>query len=47
MTCGTTNTTEASTIDDAAVAAGNWMRVLVGTVTGTPGHVNVCVTFTY
>jgi hypothetical protein len=29
------------------VASANWMRVLVGTVTGTPGHVTVCATYTF
>jgi hypothetical protein len=47
MTCGTTNTAEAGAIDDPSVAAGVWMRVAVGTVTGTPGHVTVCVQYTY
>jgi hypothetical protein len=46
MTCGTTNTTEAAGIDNAAIDAGDWLRLDVGTVTGTPGHVNVCVTYT-
>jgi len=45
MTCTTTNTTESSTIDDSAVDAGDWMRIDVGTVTGTVGHVAVCITF--
>jgi hypothetical protein len=47
MTCGTTNTTESGGIDDSSVASGAWMRVLVGTVSGTPGHVAVCVTYTF
>jgi len=47
MTCATTNTAESGGIDDSTVTSGEWMRVLVGTVTGTPGHVTVCVSFTY
>jgi hypothetical protein len=43
MTCGVTNTAHAATIDDAAIDAGDWMRVDIGTVTGTPGQVNVCM----
>lgn len=46
ITCGTTNTTEATSIDDAAVDAGDWMRVDVGTVTGST-QVAVCTTFTW
>lgn len=45
MTCGTTNTADDG-IDNAAVDAGDWLRVDIGTVSGTPGHVNVCTTFT-
>jgi hypothetical protein len=45
MTCGTTNTTESGGIDNNSIDAGDWVRILVGTVTGTPGHVNVCVLF--
>jgi hypothetical protein len=47
ITCGTTNATESGGIDDTAVDAGDWMRIAVGTVTGTPGHANLCVSFTY
>lgn len=45
-TCGTTNTTETGGIDDTAVDAGDWMRIDVGTVTGSVGHVSFCVTYT-
>jgi hypothetical protein len=45
MTCGTTNTTEAVSIDDPAIDAGDWVRVDVGTVTGSVGHVAVSVTY--
>ena len=47
MTCTTSNTTESGSIDDPSVASGNWLRVDVGTVTGSVGHVTVCVTYTY
>jgi hypothetical protein len=47
MTCGTTNTTESGGIDDNSVAAGAWMRIVIGTVSGTPGHVTVCVSFSF
>lgn len=46
ITCGTTNTTEASGIDDSAVDAGDWMRIDPGTNTGTVTQLSVCVTFT-
>jgi len=45
-TCSTTNTTESAGIDDAAVDAGDWMRVDIGTVTGSVGQVAFCVTYT-
>jgi hypothetical protein len=47
MTCGTSNTTESGGIDDSSVDAGDWMDIVIGTVTGTPGDVSVCVTFTF
>jgi hypothetical protein len=46
MTCTTTNTTEASAIDAPAIEAGNWLRIDVGTVTGSVGQVAVCITMT-
>ncbi len=46
ITCATTNTTEAAGIDDAAVDAGDWLRVLRGTVTGSPAQATLCMTFT-
>jgi hypothetical protein len=47
MTCGTTNTTESGAIDDPSVAASAWMRIVIGTVSGTPGHVTICMTVTF
>jgi hypothetical protein len=41
-TCSTTNTV--ITGSNLSIVSGNWLRVDVGTVTGTPGQVNVCVT---
>src|SRR3990167_1165255 len=45
LTCGVT-VTSSTTIDDAAIDAGDFLRVDVGTVTGTVGHVIACETFT-
>lgn len=45
ITCGTTNTTEASGIDDSAVDAGDWMRVDPGTVTGSVTQLSVCIVY--
>ncbi len=47
ITCATTNTTEASSIDNASVDAGDWIRVDPGTVTGAVTQLSVCVTFTW
>lgn len=47
MTCAVTNTAHASTIDNASIDAGDRIRVLVGTVSGTPGQVAVDVTGTW
>ena len=44
QTCGTTNT-QTTTITAPIIAAGTWTRIVMGTVTGTVGHVNTCVTF--
>ena len=46
ITCATTNTTESGGIDNAAVDAGDYVRVDVGTVTGTVGQLIVNLTFT-
>lgn len=46
ITCAATNTTEASSVDDASIDAGDWMRVTRGTVTGSPTQVNLCMTYT-
>jgi hypothetical protein len=46
ITCAATNTTEATSIDNASVDAGDWVRVTRGTKTGSPTQVNVCVTYT-
>ena len=46
ITCAVTNTTEASAIDNASIDAGDWIRIDVGTVTGTVGQLAVCFSFT-
>lgn len=46
ITCGTTNTTEATSVDDSAVDAGDWMRVTRGTRTGSPLQAILCATYT-
>jgi len=46
ITCAATNTTEAAGIDDAAVDAGDWLRVLRGTVSGSPTQATLCATYT-
>lgn len=44
MTCASTNTSESGSIDSPALTAGQWVRIALGTVTGTPGHLTICVT---
>jgi hypothetical protein len=46
ITCATTTTSESGGVDDAAVAANVWMRVLRGTVTGTPAQAVLCMEYT-
>jgi hypothetical protein len=45
ITCAATNTTESGAIDVPNVGAGTWLRIDPGTVTGTPGHLSVCVNY--
>lgn len=45
ITCGLTNSTEASGIDDATIDAGDYLRVDPGTVTGSVTQLFVQVTF--
>jgi D-serine deaminase-like pyridoxal phosphate-dependent protein len=47
LTCDVDGATDDGTIGEAAIAAGAWFRAQVGTVTGTPGHVAVTVSFTW
>jgi len=42
VTCGTTNTAD-NGIDNASIDAGDWIRIDIGTVTGTVGQVNACL----
>lgn len=46
ITCATTNTTEASSIDNASVDAGDYVRVTRGTVTGSPTQAVICIEYT-
>ena len=46
ITCDSDGATEASSIDDANVDAGDWMRVTRGTMTGTPTQAELCVHYT-
>jgi hypothetical protein len=43
-TCTTTNASLSVTNSD--VQAGDWLRLDIGTVSGSPGHVTLCFTFT-
>lgn len=43
-TCSVTNISLAVTNSD--VQAGDWVRVDIGAISGSPGHVTVCVSFT-
>lgn len=46
ITCVATNTTEATSIDNASIDAGDYIRVTRGTVTGSPKQATICLTFT-
>lgn len=46
ITCAATNTTEASTVDNASLDAGDWIRVTRGTVTGSPTQAVLCLELT-
>ena len=46
ITCAVTNTAHAATIDTPGIEAGDWVRIDVGAVVGTPGHVAVTVNYT-
>ncbi len=45
FTCNTTNS-DSGAITDSAIDSGDWMRLDIGTVTGTPGHVAVTLQYT-
>ena len=45
LTCGVT-VTSSTTIDHAPIDTGDFLRVDLGTVTGTVGHAIACETFT-
>lgn len=42
VTCSTTNTAD-NGIDNASIDAGDWIRIDIGTVTGTVGQVTACL----
>jgi hypothetical protein len=44
ITCATTNTTESGAIDAPTIEAGNYLRVLVGTVSGVVTQAHMTVT---
>lgn len=46
MTCATTRTSESGAIDNAAIDAGDTLRVTRGAVSGSPTQAFVCVSFT-
>lgn len=46
LTCDVDGATDDGTLGNAGLAVGGWLRAQVGTVTGTPGHVTVCITTT-
>ena len=46
ITCTTSNTTEVTSVDNAGVDAGDWIRVTRGTNTGATQAV-MCLEFTY
>lgn len=46
ITCDTDGAADAGGIDAGTVAAGNWLKIDVGTVTGTVGFVSVTVLYT-
>jgi hypothetical protein len=47
ITCDADGQTEATGIDDSAIDAGDYIRILAGTNTGSVTQVNLCVTFTW
>lgn len=46
ITCATTNTTEATSVDNASVDAGDWIRLTRGTTTGSPTQATLCLEYT-
>jgi len=45
ITCGTTNSTESGAIDNATVDAGDWVRLSLGTNTGSVTQLAVCLEY--
>lgn len=46
MTCDVDGAADSGGVDNASIDAGNWIRLDVGTVSGTPGHATACFTAT-
>jgi hypothetical protein len=44
IVCGVTNTT--GTITNSSINANNWIRIVRGTVLGSPTQASICITFT-
>jgi len=47
ITCDVDGAEDDGSFSNGAIDATDWLRLDIGTVTGTPGHVTVCVTFTW
>ncbi len=46
ITCATTNTTEATSVDNGSIDAGDWIEVTRGTNTGSSTQVSLCLEYT-
>lgn len=46
ITCAVTNTADDGSLSNPSIDAADWVRLDVGAITGTPGHLTTCVTFT-
>gem|GEM_PF-4305639 len=47
VTCAATNGSDDGTIDNAAIGAGNWLRLAFGAPSGTVDQTSVCVRYTW
>lgn len=46
ITCGTTDTTNSGGIDNSSLDAGDWVRLVLGTNTGTVTQLSACIYYT-